>query len=587
VVSYTDRQGTAEAKTSSVTSAIAGVNDPHTGGVSISGTSTENQVLTAVSTLADIDGLGPLHYQWQRNTGSGFVNVGVDQATYTLGDADVGGLIRVVASYTDSQGFAESATSTSTATISGINDPHTGGASISGSAIEDQVLTALSTLADADGLGPLHYQWQRDSGGGFVNVGLDQSTYTLGDADIGGLVRVVVSYTDGQGFAESATSAGTTAIAIANDAHTGGVTITGSATENQVLTAVSTLADSDGLGPLQYQWQRNTGSGFVNVGVNQATYTLGDADVSGLIRVVVSYTDGQGFLESATSAPSSAIAAVNDPHTGGVSISGSATEDQLLTATSTLADIDGLGTLHYQWQRDTGSGYVDVAGKTQATYGLGDADVGGTVRVMVGYTDGQGFSETATSAGTPAIANVNDAPVNIIPAARNVAANTDVAISGLEVSDIDSTSLTTTLHVEHGTLSVGAVGGVTVVGNGSSTVTLTGTVAAIDATLGAVNNVLYHSAFDFSGVEHLTMTSNDGALSDTDVLNLSVFEQIAAQTFGGITRPTITLDSTGHIILDQAAADFAAAYGTKALYFGLPASTPFPPVAAPPGFDLV
>jgi hypothetical protein len=36
-----------------------------------------------------------------------------------------------------------------------------------------------------------------------VNVGADQATYTLGDADVGGTVRVVVSYTDGQGFANA------------------------------------------------------------------------------------------------------------------------------------------------------------------------------------------------------------------------------------------------------------------------------------------------------------------------------------------------------------------------------------------------
>jgi hypothetical protein len=47
------------------------------------------------------------------------------------------------------------------------------------------------------------------------------------------------------------------------------------------------------------------------------------------------------------------------------------------------------------------------------------------------------------------------------------------------------------------------------------------------------------------------------------------------------------LDPSGHIILDGAAADFASAYGIKALYLGVPASTPYPPVAAPHDFHLV
>ena len=415
VISYTDGQGFAESATSSATAAIANVNDVPTGGVSITGTTTENQILTAdTSTLADADGLGTLHYQWQRNIGSGFVNVGTDQATYTLGDPDVGGVIRVVTSYVDQQGTAEAKTSAATAAIAGVNDPHTGGASITGAATEDQVLTAASTLADVDGLGTLHYQWQHNVGSGYVNVGTDQATYTLGDSDVGGTVRVVVSYTDGQGFAETATSAATAAIANVNDVPTGGVSITGTTTENQVLTAnTATLADADGLGALHYQWQRNTGSGFVNVGTDQATYTLGDPDVGGVIRVVTSYTDQQGTAEAKTSAATAAIAGVNDPHTGGASITGTATEDQVLTAVSTLADVDGLGTLHYQWQHDVGSGYVNV-GTDQTTYTLGDSDVGGTVRVVISYTDGQGFAESATSASSAAIANVNDPPIGTV-----------------------------------------------------------------------------------------------------------------------------------------------------------------------------
>ena len=50
-------------------------------------------------------------------------------------------------------------------------------------------------------------------------------------------------------------------------------------------------------------------------------------------------------------------------------------------------------------------------------------------------------------------------------------------------------------------------------------------------------------------------------------------------TFGGITRPALIFDNAGNIILTPEAAAFAAAYGTKALYLGLPANTPFPPVA--------
>ena len=89
------------------------------------------------------------------------------------------------------------------------------------------------------------------------------------------------------------------------------------------------LADADGLGSFTYQWQRN---GIDVGGATSATYTLGDTDVGALIRVAVSYTDGQGFAESSTSA-TVPIAGVNDPHTGTPVVDGTRQETQTLTAT--------------------------------------------------------------------------------------------------------------------------------------------------------------------------------------------------------------------------------------------------------------
>jgi hypothetical protein len=90
------------------------------------------------------------------------------------------------------------------------------------------------------------------------------------------------------------------------------------------------------------------------------------------------------------------------------------------------------------------------------------------------------------------------------------------------------------------------------------------------------------------------MTSNDrgssgagGSLSDIDILDIQVAPDIAAYTINGFTRPALDLDPSGHIILDQTALDFASTYGIRALYLGVPESTPYPPVAAPHDFHLV
>ena len=441
VASYTDAKGTSESVASGATAPIANVNDAPTGTVAISGSATEDQTLTASNTLADLDGLGAISYHWQRDTGSGFVNIsGASASAYQLGDADVGATVRVVASYTDAKGTSESVASGATAPIANVNDAPTGTVTISGSATEDQTLTASNTLADLDGLGAISYHWQRDTGSGFVNIsGASASTYQLGDADVGATVRVVASYTDAKGTSESVASGATAPIANVNDAPTGMVTISGSATEDQTLTASNTLADLDGLGAISYHWQRDTGSGFVNIsGASASAYQLGDADVGATVRVVASYTDAKGTSESVASGATAPIANVNDAPTGTVAISGSATEDQTLTASNTLADLDGLGAISYHWQRDTGSGFVNISGASASTYQLGDADVGATVRVVASYTDGHGTAESVASGPTASIANVNDLPANLQLSANAAPENVPDAVIGiLSATDVD------------------------------------------------------------------------------------------------------------------------------------------------------
>lgn len=90
---------------------------------------------------------------------------------------------------------------------------------------------------------------------------------------------------------------------------------------------------------------------------------------------------------------------INTLHTGTVSISGTATRDQVLTATNNIADADGLGTFVYQWNR----GGSPISGATSSTYTLVTADVGYTITVTITYTDSKGFVETDTSAATATV----------------------------------------------------------------------------------------------------------------------------------------------------------------------------------------
>ena len=430
-VSYTDGNNTAETLTSAPTTAVTNINDTPSGAITISGQATENATLTAnTGTLDDADGLGAFSYQWQRSNGSGGFEA-IENATgqtYTLGDDDVGREVRIQVNYTDANNTPESLTSDATNAVTNINDAPSGSVTIDGAAREDETLTAETTaLQDADGLPAdaegYRYQWQSNTGanGGFENIeNATSETYTLGDADVNREVRVQVSYTDGNNTDETLTSEATTAVSNINDNPTGSVTIDGTVREDETLTAETTaLQDADGLPAdaegYRYQWQSNTGAngGFENIeNATSQSYTLGDADVGREVQVQVSYTDGNNTDETVTSAPTTAVANINDNPSGSVIIDGTVREDQTLTANSdNLADADVLGALSYQWQRSNDSGdFENIENATGETYTLGDADVGRNIRVVVNYTDDGGMDESLTSAATTAVANINDGP---------------------------------------------------------------------------------------------------------------------------------------------------------------------------------
>ena len=423
--SYTDGNGTLESVTSSVTAAVQNVNDAPTGVVTIDDTTpTEDQQLTASDTLGDDDGLGTITYTWESASDAGFttdITVLGTGANFTPGDAEVGRYLRVTASYTDVHGTAESVSSAVTAAVTNINDPATGTVTIDDTTpTEDQLLNASAMLTDGDGIGAITYTWESATDAGFTTdvttLGTGM-TFTPGDAEVGRYLRVTASYTDVHGTAESVASAVTAAVANVNDPVTGSVTIDDTTpTEDQELTASNTLADDDGLGAITYTWESATDAGFttdVTVIGTGSTFTPGDAESGRYLRVTASYTDVHGTPESVTSAVTAAVENINDPVSGSVTIDDTAPiEEQLLTASNTLVDDDGLGAITYTWESAADAGFttdVTVLG-TGATFTPDDAEVGRYLRVTASYTDVHGTAESVTSAVTAAVVNVNDAP---------------------------------------------------------------------------------------------------------------------------------------------------------------------------------
>ena len=139
-----------------------------------------------------------------------------------------------------------------------------------------------------------------------------------------------------------------------------------------------------------------------------STYTLVDADEGTTITVTVTFTDNAGNPETLPSTPTAAVAAKpNSDATGAPTIEGTAQVGQTLTAsTSAIADEDGLTNpgFAYQWARSDGGTHTAIAGATNSTYTLTDADEGTTITVTVTFTDNAGNPETLPSAPTAAVA---------------------------------------------------------------------------------------------------------------------------------------------------------------------------------------
>ncbi|CAN4268013.1 COG2931 RTX toxins and related Ca2+-binding proteins [Methylophilaceae bacterium] len=92
-----------------------------------------------------------------------------------------------------------------------------------------------------------------------------------------------------------------------NNPPVGTVSITGVATQGQVLTASNSLTDADGLGEITYTWFASGSGTAIGTG---PTYTLTQAEVGKAITVTASYTDGYNTVESKTSIATSAVLAI-------------------------------------------------------------------------------------------------------------------------------------------------------------------------------------------------------------------------------------------------------------------------------------
>ena len=426
---------TATAQAGSISAGLAFVIDTSgpSGSVLIDNTNPiQGDVLTATNSVGDVDGLGPITYHWQRDTGAGFVDIGVTGSSYTTTQADVNNTIRVEARYTDGSGNNEVVASTATAAVINVNDAPVGNLLLSNlNPTEGEAIAATPAFSDLDGIsGAISYEWRRD---GNIIAGATGSVYFTTQDDVGARLTATARYVDDLGTIESVTSTSTAPVGNFNADPTGTVTIDNNTpSQGDTLLASNTLADRDGIsGSISYQWQRD---GVNIAGATGASFVTTQADVGSTLSVVASYVDDFGTNESVSSGNTSSVLNVNDAPTGAVTINNlTPAQGDVLSAANTLADIDGLsGVVAYQWQRDG----FDIDGQNGTIYVTTQADVGAVISVTATYIDDQGTAESIGSIATAAVVDVNDTATGSVTISGN-AVEDAVLTAAAEPEDLD------------------------------------------------------------------------------------------------------------------------------------------------------
>ena len=301
-----------------------------------------------------------------------------------------------------------------------INTPATGAPSIIGTArVGDTLTVSTATIEDPDGLDNVSfsYQWIGNDGIDDADIdGVTDSSYTLTVAEVGKTIKVQVSFTDDAGSEETLASVPTTAVLKRTDRPHG---LTATANEDSI---TLTWQEPDNYaGPdyhiLRHQPEDGEPEPLVYVDFTDTGDTnFSDTDVSpGTLYVyqvrapITIFGDlGEPSLPVRIRMPG-ATADRNTLPVGLPTISGTAQVGETLTAgTSGITDEDGLEdvTFSYQWLADD----AEIAGATDSSYTLGDADEGKAVKVVVSFTDDDGNEETLASAATASVAPPNTAP---------------------------------------------------------------------------------------------------------------------------------------------------------------------------------
>lgn len=214
------------------------------------------------------------------------------------------------------------------------------------------------------------------------------------------------------------------------------------AVENDELVIdVDSLADGDGLGSIQVQWQisENGSNWMVIPGAIQSSFTPRDSEVGRYLRVQISYVDGQGNAEIMISPASKPVLNVNDRPVGMPELQGDAKENSTLYVdTSRITDEDGIGQMALIWQRSSQrTNWENVPDQFNDMLQLAQTDVGFSYRAVVSYIDGFGTRETLVTDPSETVANIDNPLQGEVVVRGRIVEGAELTLNTSTLSDFD------------------------------------------------------------------------------------------------------------------------------------------------------
>ncbi|GKS13089.1 hypothetical protein YDYSY3_40890 [Paenibacillus chitinolyticus] len=390
-----------------------------------------------------------LTYQWQVNIGSGFVNLpGDTNATLSIPAVSPvmnGYMYRVVVSGTGGQPVTSNAAVLNVMPMIPIPTfpPVITAQPQSTPPVLEGMPASFSVTATGTGL---TYQWQVNIGSGFLNLPGDTnatlSIPAVSQVMNGYMYRVVVSGTGGQPVTSNA--------AVLNvlpmiPIPTFPPAITAQPQNTPPLiegTPASFSVTATGTG-LTYQWQENSGMGFLNLlGETNATLSIPAVtmNMNGYTyRVVVSGTGGPPV--TSTPAMLTVLPSIPNPTLPPVIVVHPQSPPPVLEGAPASFSVTATGSkLTYQWQEDNGTGFQDMPGETNATLNIAAVSQGMDgywYRVVVTGKGGlQAISNDATLIVTQPIVPpvIKNQPPEDLSVPRGARINLSLSADGRDLS---------------------------------------------------------------------------------------------------------------------------------------------------------